>query len=105
MRRSAAPQNVRQINQLAHYGKSRGNKISNASTGNADEVASRNQLRKRMLEVVQTLPLPQKQAIILCLEGFSFREIGETMGISTHAAQMRCHRAKAALKTAMETLP
>lgn len=70
-----------------------------------DEIASRNQLRKRMLEVVQTLPLAQKQAIILCLEGFSFKEIGETMGISTHAAQMRCQRAKAALKTAMETSP
>lgn len=70
-----------------------------------DEVAARNQLRKRMLEVVQTLPLAQKQAIILCLEGFSFKEIGETMGVSTHAAQMRCHRAKAALKSAMEASP
>jgi len=70
-----------------------------------DEVLSRNQLKMRMREVIQTLPLAQKQAIILCLEDFSFKEIGETMGISTHAAQMRCHRAKAALKTAMEKLP
>lgn len=67
-----------------------------------DEVASRNQLKKRMLEAVHTLPLAQKQAIILCLEDFSFKEIGETMGISTHAAQMRCQRAKTALKAAME---
>jgi RNA polymerase sigma-70 factor (ECF subfamily) len=67
-----------------------------------DEIASRNQLKARMLEVVQTLPLAQKQAIILCLEEFSFKEIGETMGISTHAAQMRCQRAKAALKAAMD---
>ena len=70
-----------------------------------DEIASRNQLKARMLEVVQTLPLAQKQAIILCLEEFSFREIGETMGISTRAAQMRCQRAKAALKAAMEAQP
>lgn len=69
-----------------------------------DEIASRNQLKTRMLEIVQTLPLAQKQAIILCLEDFTFKEIGETMGISTHAAQMRCHRAKAALKSAMEKL-
>lgn len=69
-----------------------------------DEIASRNQLKTRMLAVVQTLPLAQKQAIILCLEEFSFKEIGETMGTSTHAAQMRCQRAKAALKAAMETL-
>jgi RNA polymerase sigma-70 factor (ECF subfamily) len=67
-----------------------------------DEIASRNQLKARMLEVVQTLPLAQKQAIILCLEEFSFKEIGETMGISTHAAQMRCQRAKTALKAAMD---
>lgn len=70
-----------------------------------DEIASRNQLKKRMLEVVHTLPLAQKQAIILCLEDFSFKEIGETMGISTHAAQMRCHRAKTALREAMERSP
>jgi RNA polymerase sigma factor (sigma-70 family) len=69
-----------------------------------DEIASRNQLKTRMLEVVQTLPLAQKQAIILCLEEFSFKEIGETMGTSARAAQMRCQRAKAALRTAMETL-
>ena len=67
-----------------------------------DEIASRNQLKARMLEVIQTLPLAQKQAIILCLEDFSFKEIGQTMGTSTHAAQMRCHRAKEALKAAME---
>ena len=78
--------------------------IWSATTPLPDEIASRNQLKTRMLEVVQTLPLAQKQAIILCLEDFSFKEIGETMGISTHAAQMRCHRAKTALKAAMEAL-
>ena len=67
-----------------------------------DEVASRNQLKARMLDAVQTLPLAQKQAIILCLEDFTFKEIGETLGISTHAATMRCHRARAILRDAME---
>ena len=70
-----------------------------------DEIASRNRLKKRMLEVIQTLPLAQKQAIILFLEDFSFSEIGELMGISAHAAQMRCHRAREALRAAMEGLP
>ena len=55
-----------------------------------DEIASRNQLKTRMLEVVQTLPLAQKQAMILCLEEFSFKEIGETLGTSAHTARMRC---------------
>ena len=68
------------------------------------EIESRDRLKKRMLEVIEALPLGQKQAIILCLEDFTFKEIGETMGISTHAAQMRCHRAKAALKAATEKL-
>jgi RNA polymerase sigma-70 factor, ECF subfamily len=67
-----------------------------------DEVASRNQLKARLLEAVQALPLAQRQAIILFLEDFSFREIGETLGISAHAAEMRCHRARAILRDAME---
>lgn len=67
-----------------------------------DEVASRNQLKARMLDAVQTLPFAQRQAIILCLEDFTFKEIGETLGISTRAATMRCHRARAILREAME---
>jgi len=67
-----------------------------------DEVSSRNQLKARLRELVRTLPLAQKQAIILCLEDFSFKEIGETLGISAHAAAMRCQRAKDALREAME---
>lgn len=68
-----------------------------------DEVSSRNQLKARLRELVRTLPLAQKQAIILCLEDFSFKEIGDTLGISAHAAAMRCQRAKDALREAMET--
>jgi len=67
-----------------------------------DELSSRNQLKARLRELVRTLPLAQKQAIILCLEDFSFKEIGDTLGISAHAAAMRCQRAKDALREAME---
>lgn len=67
-----------------------------------DEIASRNQLRSLMLDVIQTLPLAQKQAIILCLEDFTFNEIGVTLGISTRAASMRCNRARVALRAAMD---
>lgn len=67
-----------------------------------DEIASRNQLKSLMLDVIQTLPLAQKQAIILCLEDFTFKEIGVTLGISTRAASMRCNRARVALRAAME---
>jgi len=67
-----------------------------------DEISSRNQLKGRLRELVRTLPLAQKQAIVLCLEDFSFKEIGDTLGISAHAAAMRCQRAKDALREAME---
>lgn len=68
-----------------------------------DELANRNRLKQRMLDAIQALPLAQKQAIILYLEDFTLAEIGEALGISTHAATMRCNRARAALKAAMET--
>lgn len=68
-----------------------------------DEVAYRNRRKQRMLVAIQALPLAQKQAIILCLEDFTFKEIGEALGISTRAAAMRCNRAKASLKAAMGT--
>lgn len=67
-----------------------------------DEIAYRNQLKRQVLETIKTLPLAQKQAIILHLEDFSFEEIGAILGISAHAAAMRCHRAKATIKSAME---
>jgi RNA polymerase sigma-70 factor (ECF subfamily) len=67
-----------------------------------DETAARNQLKTRMLEIVQSLPIAQKQAIILCLDDFTFEEIGVILGISTRAATMRCHRARTALKAAIE---
>lgn len=67
-----------------------------------DEVAHRNRLKQRMLDAIQTLPLAQKQAIVLYLEDFTFGEIGEALGISAHAAAMRCNRAREALRAAME---
>lgn len=68
-----------------------------------DELAFRERHKQRMLEAIQALPLAQKQAIILCLEDFTFAEIGETLGISTRAAAMRCNRARARLKAALES--
>lgn len=67
-----------------------------------DELADRNRRKQLMLDAIQTLPLAQRQAIILCLEDFTFKEIGEALGISARAAAMRCNRARTALKAAME---
>ena len=67
-----------------------------------DEVAMRNALKKKLVEAIQLLPLPQREAIVLCLEGFSYGEVGEILGISTNAATLRCQRAKTALSSLME---
>lgn len=67
-----------------------------------DEVAVQNDLRKRLVESIQLLPIPQREAIVLCFEGFSYSEVGQVLGISTNAATLRCQRAKESLKSIME---
>ena len=68
-----------------------------------DEVAVQNDLKQHLVRSIQQLPLPQREAIVLCFEGFSYSEMGEVLGISTNAAMLRCQRAKATLKAAMGT--
>ena len=66
------------------------------------EIALDNDQKKQLVEAIQHLRLPQREAIVLCLEGFSFAEVAEMLGVSTNAAMLRCQRAKNALKTMME---
>ncbi|MEA3039517.1 MAG: hypothetical protein QOE79_2030 [Sphingomonadales bacterium] len=70
-----------------------------------DEVAVRNEQKKRLVNSIQLLPIPQREAIVLCLEGFSYQEIGEILGISTNAAMLRCQRAKVSLKASVGPRP
>ncbi len=67
-----------------------------------DEVAVRNDLKKQLVESMQQLPIPQREAIVLCLEGFSYSEVGAVLGISANAATLRCQRAKESLRAIME---
>jgi len=68
-----------------------------------DEVAVQNDLKKHLVRSIQKLPIPQREAIVLCFEGFNYGEMGEVLGISTNAAMLRCQRAKASLKAMMGT--
>lgn len=70
-----------------------------------DEIAVQNDLKKHLVGSIQMLPLPQREAIVLCFEGFSYGEISEVLGISANAAMLRCQRAKATLKAAMSRRP
>lgn len=67
-----------------------------------DEIAMRNDMKRQLVESIQRLPLPQREAVVLTLEGFSYGEIAEILGISANAAMLRCQRAKSALTSIME---
>lgn len=67
-----------------------------------DEVAMRNDLKRQVVESIQLLPIPQREAIVLCFEGFSYTEMGQVLGITSNAAMLRCQRAKSALKIILD---
>ena len=70
-----------------------------------DEVAVQNDMKKHLVSSIQELPLPQREAMVLCFEGFSYGEMSEVLGISTNAAMLRCQRAKASLKAMLDRRP
>jgi len=67
-----------------------------------DEIALRNDQRKSLVDLIQRLPIPQREAIVLAFEGFTYAEMADIFGISANAVMLRCQRAKATLKSLME---
>lgn len=67
-----------------------------------DEIAVQNDLKKHLVRSIQKLPIPQREAIVLCFEGFSYSEMSDVLGISANAVMLRCQRAKATLKAMMD---
>jgi RNA polymerase sigma-70 factor (ECF subfamily) len=67
-----------------------------------DEIALLNDRKRRLTASIQLLPVPQRQAITLCLEGFSYGEMAVILGISANAVMLRCRRARAELQAIME---
>lgn len=61
--------------------------------------------RKMLLEATRRLPLPQREVIILVLEGFSYAEIADMLSIAPNALALRLSRAKASLKKMLERTP
>lgn len=61
--------------------------------------------REMLLEATRQLPLPQRQVIILVLEGFDYGEIAEMLNIAPNALALRLSRAKSALKKMLECRP
>ncbi len=63
----------------------------------------RARMRECILGVVDQLPTSQRAAILLGeLRGLSDRELADALGVSLGAAKIRLHRARRALKAALE---
>jgi RNA polymerase sigma factor (sigma-70 family) len=73
-----------------------------ADMPNPEDSAIEASERRSLLEATRRLPLPQRQVIILVLEGFSYPEIAEMLEIAPNALALRLSRAKAALKSMLE---
>lgn len=61
--------------------------------------------RRVLIEATRRLPLPQREVIILVLEGFAYGEIAEMLNIAPNALALRLSRAKAALRKMLEQRP
>ena len=73
-----------------------------ADDPNPEEQAMESNQRRMLLEATRRLPLPQREVIVLVLEGFDYAEIGEMLNIAPNALALRLSRAKAALKSMLE---
>lgn len=51
-----------------------------------------------LLDALRLIPLPQRQVLLLQLEGFDYKEIAGMLGISTDNVGVRAHRARKALQ-------
>lgn len=67
-----------------------------------DEAAQRADLGRRLAQAVTELPPALREVAVLMLEGFSPREIADTLGVNEGAVATRASRAKAALRALME---
>ncbi len=67
-----------------------------------ERIAQRRQEYERLARAVRRLPLSQRQPMSLRLEGLSYAEIGEVLGLTTSNVGARLHRATAELRRLME---
>lgn len=60
------------------------------------------QRRDRLLAAVRRLPVGQRQAVVLALEGFSQREVAEALGVEENTIAQRLGRARRQLRDWLE---
>lgn len=70
-----------------------------------DQAATRDELAREVRAAVAALPATDREVIVLFyLEDRTAAQIGELLGASTNAIELRLHRARAKLRTRLETL-
>lgn len=67
-----------------------------------EDAALQAEARRRLERAVQELPTALKLTVTLALEGFGPDEVAGVLGISSSAAAVRLHRAKAALQEKLQ---
>jgi RNA polymerase sigma-70 factor (ECF subfamily) len=68
----------------------------------ADELLASSERAERLMRHLRTLPLGQRQVLVLALEGLPHTEIGEILGISPENVAVRLGRAREALRRSVE---
>lgn len=87
----------RAIDHLAREQRARGDELHDEHAdpdANPFRHAEAHQRRKDLLAAVRALPLGQRQVVVLALEGFSQREIGDTLKLEENTVTQRLSRAR-----------
>ncbi len=70
-----------------------------------EEQAARSDQRVQLMSAIQSLPVTQRQLIVLMLDGLSHAEMAEVLGISENNVAVRLNRARNTLKQALGERP
>ena len=73
-----------------------------AASPSPEESAIEASEHRSLLDATRQLPLPQREVVVLLLEGFDYAEIAEMLNIAPNALALRLTRAKAGLKKMLE---
>jgi RNA polymerase sigma factor (sigma-70 family) len=76
-----------------------------AANPSPEESAIEASEHRSLLDATRRLPLPQREVVVLLLEGFDYAEIAEMLNIAPNALALRLTRAKAGLKKLLEQQP
>ena len=71
-------------------------------TADPESSAQAHQRRARLVAAVRRLPVGQRQVVVLSLEGFSQRDIAESLGLEENTVNQRLTRARRQLRAWLE---